>query len=74
MQKQCINFINSNIYIKYWPPGTAFLEETVIQAKERTGVEESVGNKHNKYYKLRNTLHFFDFMSSAFSNFWRIRF
>ena len=44
IQKQCINLINSNIYINYWPPGTVCLERTIIQAKQRMGSTISITN------------------------------
>ena len=30
LQKQCITFINSNIYNNYWSPGKICLKETII--------------------------------------------
>ena len=34
--------------------------------------QKSVEKKYNNYYKQLNNLNFFDFMFSAFQDFWRI--
>ena len=66
IKKQCINFINYNIGINYWPPGTECQQETIIKAKQRMGGEEIVGKKH-KYYKQLNNLHFLIFCLMLFN-------
>ena len=56
IQKQCINFINSEIYIDYWPSGTVSLKKTTIHANKRMGADKSVGTKHNRYYSTDESL------------------
>ena len=60
VQKQCINFINSNICSNYWPPGTICLEEIKISAKQRTedqrGKDAHLNSAQKSQSSFRNIL------------------